>query len=97
MLLPIIQKCYYNEHLLATDYDKILQKHQTKSFVKGSYLLQHSENLTSYYILLQGTIHGFVNNANGNQITINLYTTKDLVIDVNALFQNKQTVKIGSV
>lgn len=93
MLLPIIHKCYFNEHLQATDYEKILQKHQTQTFVKGSFLLQQTENLNGYYILLQGTVHSFVNDANGNQITINLYTSKEVIIDVNALFQRKQTVE----
>jgi len=36
---------------------------------------------------------GFVNDANGNQITINLYNDFDVVIDVNALFQRKKTVE----
>lgn len=93
MLLEVIKKCYSNEHLTGPDYEAILSKHHTGSFTKGQFLLQAGEHLNCYYILLQGSVMGFVNDANGNQITINLYNDFDVVIDVNALFQRKKTVE----
>lgn len=93
MLLEVIKKCYSNEHLSVLDYETILSKHRKEAFVKGDFLLQDGNMLNCYYILLEGTVHGFVNDAGGNQITINLYLDYDVVIDVNALFQRKKTVE----
>jgi len=93
MLSEVIRTCYHNEHLTGPDYEAIGSKHHTVDFTKGQFLLQAGEALNCYYILLQGTVMGFVNDANGNQITINLYNDFDVVIDVNALFQRKKTVE----
>lgn len=96
MLLDVIKQCYNNEHLSGPDYEAIASKHHTAAFTKGQFLLQAGEHLNCYYILLQGTVMGFVNDANGNQITINLYNDCDVVIDVNALFQRKKHRKTGN-
>lgn len=93
MLLSVIKKCYQNEHLTEQDYETILNKHHIISHEKGTFLLQQSHFLNGYYILIDGTVHGFVNDSNGTQITINLYTSPEVVIDVNALFQKKKTVE----
>src|SRR5690606_40916843 len=93
MLLSVIKKCYQNEHLTEQDYETILSKHQVISYEKNVFLLQQFQFLNCYYILLEGTIHAFVNDSNGIQITINLYTNPEVVIDVNALFQKKKTVE----
>ena len=93
LMLPVIKQCYYNDHLSAPEYELIAQKHHLVTFEKGDFILEHSQSLNCYYILLEGCVHGFVNNTNGKQITINLYTTYEVIIDVNALFQRKKTVE----
>ncbi|UUV20296.1 Crp/Fnr family transcriptional regulator [Paenimyroides aestuarii] len=93
MLLHVIQKCYHNEHLTAADYETILKKHHLVDFEKGSFLLEQAQTLNCYYILLEGAVHSFVHDSNGNPITINLYTEGEVVIDVNALFQKKKTLE----
>lgn len=93
MLLSVIQKSYHNEHLSTLDYETILEKHHVVKFTKGTFLLEHSQMLNCYYILLEGLVHAFVYDANGNQITINIYNTADVIIDVNALFQQKKTLE----
>lgn len=93
MLLSVIQKCYNNEHLSLHDHETILSKHLLVTHEKGAFLLEQGQTLNCYYILLEGVLHGFVHNATGNQITINLYSTADVIIDVNALFQQKKTIE----
>lgn len=90
-MLEVIQKCYQNEHLSKDDYQAILEKHQLVHYQKGTLLLQENEVLNRYYILMQGVIRSYVNDANGTRITIDLFQPGDVVIDVNALFQYKKT------
>lgn len=92
-MIPIITQCYQNEHLSAADYELISQKHHLVTFEKGAFILEHSQSLNAYYILLDGCVHSFANNSNGNSTTIYLFTPHEVVIDVNALFQRKQTVE----
>lgn len=93
MSLEIIKQCYRNPQLTEADYNTICDKHQNVRFEKGTFLLEESDRLHCYYILLEGVVHSFVNNAQGNQITLNLFQSGDVVIDVNALFQQKKTVE----
>ncbi len=90
-MLEIIQRCYQNEHLLHGDYKNVLEKHEEVFCEKGFLLLQENQMLNRYYILTQGVIRGFVNDANGNRITVDLFQPGDVVIDVNALFQHKKS------
>lgn len=92
-MLSVIKNCYQNENLTHADYDRILQKHQFINFNKNDVILTQSQSLNCYYILLNGCIHSYVTDANGNHITINLFTDHEVVIDVNALFQKKKTVE----
>lgn len=92
-MIPIITQCYQNEHLSVSDYELISQKHHLVTFEKGAFILEHSQSLNAYYILLDGCVHSFANNSNGNSTTIYLFTPHEVVIDVNALFQRKQTVE----
>lgn len=92
-LLEVIQQCYENEHFSNEDYQTIRAKHQLLSFEKGDFILKEGKNLNDYYILLEGVVRSFVNNAKGDQITIELFQSGDVVIDVNALFQHKKTLE----
>src|SRR5690554_66377 len=92
-MLEIIQKCYQNEHLSCQDHQAISNKHQQIKCGKGTFLLQEGDTLNRYYILMEGVVHSYVNDANGNRITIDLFQPGEVVIDVNALFQHKKTVE----
>lgn len=93
MFLEIIKNCYQNEHLSLADHQMILSKHQKIYLEKGDMLLQEQQPLNHYYILMEGIVHNFVNNPNGNQISIDFFQPHNVVIDVNALFQRKNTVE----
>jgi CRP-like cAMP-binding protein len=69
----------------------IIPKYTAVKFSKNDYLLKEGQVEKKYWFIETGFIRSYVVDTEGNDITFNLYTTKDVVIDYSSIFFSTPT------
>lgn len=69
----------------------IIPKFKKVEFAKNDFLLQEGKTENLYWFLESGFARSFVNDTNGNDITTNFYSCKDVVIDWSSFFLRNPT------
>jgi len=69
----------------------ILPKFKKVKLKKNEYLLQEGQTENHYWFLESGFARSFVTDINGNDITTNLYSSEDIVIDYSSFFLRSPT------
>jgi CRP-like cAMP-binding protein len=64
----------------------IIPKYKEVKFNKNDYLLKEGQVEKKYWFIESGFVRSYVIDTEGNDITFNLYATKDVVIDYPSLF-----------
>jgi CRP-like cAMP-binding protein len=64
----------------------IIPKYKEVKFKKHDYLLKEGQIEKKYWFLESGFIRSYVIDTQGNDITFNLYASKDVVIDYPSMF-----------
>ncbi|HPZ89533.1 MAG TPA: Crp/Fnr family transcriptional regulator [Flavihumibacter sp.] len=78
----------YNHPLLTkADLQLIADIHQRVEMAKGVVLQQEGKVANEYFILASGLVRAFVYNYNGDEITTDFFTARDIVIVPTSLFQ----------
>lgn len=85
-------KAIYNHPLLTEeDYQHIYTKHRFQEFRKGDFFLKQGEVLNKYLILERGLMRAYLWNQDGEEISIDFYSSTKVVIDVLSLFKRVKT------
>jgi CRP-like cAMP-binding protein len=69
----------------------IIHKFKKVEFAKNDFLLQEGKTENLYWFLESGFARSFVNDTNGNDITTNFYSCKDVIIDWSSFFLRNPT------
>ena len=69
----------------------IIPKYKEIKFDKNDYLLKEGQVEKKYWFIETGFIRSYVIDTEGNDITFNLYASKDVVIDYPSMFFFAQT------
>jgi CRP-like cAMP-binding protein len=83
----ILRAVYQHELLSEKNLEAVFHAHKKVKFSKGDYILNLGTTPNRYLVLESGLIRSYVLDYNGNDITTNFFTKKDLVIEVSSLFQ----------
>lgn len=64
----------------------ILPKYKEVSFIKNDYLLEEGQIEKKYWFIESGFIRSYIIDTEGNDVTFNLYSSGDVVIDYPSMF-----------
>jgi CRP-like cAMP-binding protein len=91
MINKALEICYDFPFFLPEELEEIFQAHEKVTFHKGDFILSEGKISNDYYILEKGLVRSFVNDFNGNDVTINFFTDNEIIIEVSSLFQRIPT------
>ena len=84
----------YNHPLIDADQlNALINAHKKVTIKKGDFILKQGDVAEGYMILESGLIRSFVYDYNGNDITTELFSKHELVIEVLSLFQRIPTTE----
>ncbi len=86
-----LEICYDFPFFLDDELQEIFQAHEKVFFHKGDFILEEGKTANEYYILEKGLARSFVNDFNGNEVTINFFVENEIIIEVSSLFQRIPT------
>ena len=69
-----------------TELNLIIPKYKKVNFEKNDYLLQEGQVEKKYWFIESGFVRSYIIDTEGNDITFNLYSSKDVVIDYPSFF-----------
>lgn len=64
----------------------IIPKYKEVKFEKNDYLLKEGQVEKKYWFIVSGFVRSYVIDTEGNDVTFNLYSSKDVVIDYPSMF-----------
>jgi len=87
MLPAILQSIYTHPKLTKSQLRKIAVAHCKIEFSKGENVLTKGKILNAYYIIETGIFRSFTYDYNGNEITTELTSSGEFIIEVSSLFR----------
>ena len=81
-----LNKVFEGSGITKDELKVILPKYKEVKFNKNDYLLQEGQIEKKYWFLETGYIRSYVIDTEGNDITFNLFTSQDVVIDYPSIF-----------
>jgi CRP-like cAMP-binding protein len=103
MEMDFFKTIYSHPLLKKEDYEQIGKAHTKIEFPQGTILLESGEIAREFYIIEKGLFRSFLYDYNGNEITIEFYCPKEILIESFSLFQripskeNYQALSDGTV
>ena len=101
--MDLFQTIYSHPLLRKEDYEEISSAHTKIEFPQGTIFLENGETAREFYIIEKGLFRSFLYDYNGNEITIEFYCPKEILIESFSLFQrlpskeNYQAISEGTV
>jgi CRP/FNR family transcriptional regulator, anaerobic regulatory protein len=89
--MTILQGIYAHPHIDPAGMKTIIDAHEYHKISKGSYLLRKGQVADEYVCLEHGLIRSWVHDYNGNEITMNFYSSGEIAIDEISLFHRLPT------
>ncbi len=83
-----LKTIYQSPALSEADLKQILSAHKAKTYKKGDYFLCAGQDTQEYFCLESGLARTYVLDYDNNDITTNLFSGGNIIIDVAALFGN---------
>lgn len=83
----ILSKVYTHPLLTDNDLKRIFLKHELCHIKKGDIILKEENTLDAYYILVEGVALSYITDFENEQVTIDFFTSNEIIIDVLSLFQ----------
>lgn len=81
-----LNQVFASSGITQTELQTIIPKYKRVVFEKNDYLLKQGEVLKKYWFIESGFIRSYIIDTEGNDITFNLYGSKDVVIDYASIF-----------
>jgi len=84
-----LNKIFKPENFDSEEIGTILRQFEAISFHKNDYLIEKEETANYYYVLESGFLRSYTIDLEGNDITTNFFSEKDIVIDWHSYFLKK--------
>ena len=81
-----LEKVFASSGITQEELKIILPKYNKVLFRKNDYLLKEGQIEKKYWFVESGFIRSYINDIDGNDITFNLYSSTDVVIDYPSIF-----------
>lgn len=81
-----LNKVFEGSGITKDELQVIIPKYKQVKFAKNDYLLQEGQVEKKYWFIESGFIRSYIIDTEGNDITFNLYASKDVVIDYPSIF-----------
>jgi CRP-like cAMP-binding protein len=81
-----LNKVFEGSGITKNELKVIIPKYKEVKFDKNDYLLKEGQVEKKYWFIESGFLRSYVNDTEGNDITFNLYSSKDVVIDYPSIF-----------
>lgn len=91
MISSVLRSIFPTPHFSPEEQDSIIEKFTRKEFKKGEYLLSEGQTPNHYWFVESGFIRSFAIDTEGNEISTDFFTTKDVVIDWPSFFMRTST------
>ncbi len=89
----LFQEIYNHPLITENELEIIAQSHVKVTFKKGDYLLKENEIANEYYLIESGLFRSYLIDFNGNEITIDFFSSNQILIEVSSLFQRVSTLE----
>ena len=80
---------FKRENFSDAELELILNQYQEINFKKGEYLVEEGNTANFYYFIESGFCRSYAINLEGDDITTNFFSEKDIVIDWHSYFLKK--------
>ena len=103
MEINFFQMAYSHPLLRKEDYEQIRKAHTKMELSQGAVLLESGKIASEFYVIEKGLFRSFLYDYNGNEITVEFYCPKEILIESFSLFQripskeNYQAISDGTV
>ena len=84
--LHFLNKVFEASGITKEELKAILPKYKLVNFKKGDFLLKEGQVEKKYWFIESGFVRSYIIDTEGNDITFNLYSSKDVVIDYPSIF-----------
>lgn len=91
MHMEILKFAYQHPLFQKEDFDLINQSHEKVHFSKGDFLLKKGQVANEYFIIETGLIRSYLYDYEGNEITTDFKSNKEVSIEVASIFQRIPT------
>ena len=81
-----LHKVFASSGITKDELTVILAKYNKVTFTKNEYLLKEGQVEKKYWFIESGFVRSYVIDTEGNDITFNLYSSTDVVIDYPSIF-----------
>jgi CRP-like cAMP-binding protein len=103
MEIDLFRTTYSHPLLKKEDYEQIGRAHTKMELSPGTILLENGKIANAFYVIEKGLFRSFLYDYNGNEITVEFYSPKEILIESFSLFQripskeNYQAISDGTV
>lgn len=91
MAESILHQIFSKDEFSEDELDIILPKYKKVIFQKGDYLLKEGQLSNHYWFLEEGFVRSFLIDYDGNEVSTNFFTKRDIVIDWPSFFMRAKT------
>lgn len=81
-----LKKVFASSDITEEEFDLIASKYNQVTFSKNDYLLMEGQVESKYWFVESGFVRSYIVDVEGNDITFNLYSSGDVVIDYPSIF-----------
>jgi CRP-like cAMP-binding protein len=81
-----LKKVFASSDITEEEFELIASKYKQVKFAKNDYLLMEGEVESVYWFVESGFVRSYIIDVDGNDITFNLYSSCDVVIDYPSMF-----------
>lgn len=81
-----LKNIFSEQNFKEGDLELVLDQYERIEFAKNDYLIKEGTTANFYYFLESGYARSYVIDLEGNDISTNFYSTKDIVIDWHSYF-----------
>ena len=81
-----LNKVFQSSGITIDELEKIIPKYKQINFTKNDYLLKEGQVEKKYWFIETGFIRSYIIDIDGNNITFNLYSSADVIIDYPSFF-----------
>ena len=81
-----LNKVFQSSGITIDELEKIIPKYKQINFTKNDYLLNEGQVEKKYWFIETGFIRSYIIDIDGNDITFNLYSSGDVIIDYPSFF-----------
>lgn len=81
------KEIYHHPQLLDEEYVDLIAAHKKIEVTKGELLLRQGKIAQEYYLIESGLFRSYIFDFQGEEVTVNFFTEREILIEVSSLFQ----------